>query len=208
MGASNKSGSNKRFYTLKAKTSDKDPKPFIGLQVKQNDKWGIGETYNNLQGEIISLTHSSYEFEGETKNKFIMTLRDKEGDMQLEGNFNSLAYSLFNSLAGTNNLGDIEISVWLDKEIREGKQYPKLGVKNNGGKTTWKYDWANDIPKPEKVKVGAKTVTDDSKVVEFWKKVVEEIGMKLNSNKSTSDTSENLADDLAASSDLNSTLPF
>ena len=181
MGAKTNSGSNKRFYSLKAKTSDSDPNPYIGRQEKGESGWQIAEKFNSIEGRLISIAHSSYEYQGEQKTKIIIGLDDGHEEMSLEGNFNSLVYSIINSIAGTNNLGNIEINVWLSKEIVNGKNYPKCAVKNDGEKTKWKYDW-NNVPKAKNVKVGNKNYKDDSEVVEFWKKEIEGISARIKPN--------------------------
>lgn len=178
MGAKNQTGTRKTFFSLKAKTSDSDPTPYIGRQEKGDAGWHIAEKFNAIEGRLVSIAHSSYEYQGEQKTKIIIGLDDGNEEMSLEGNFNSLVYSILNSLAGTNNLGNIEINVWLSKELVNGKNFPKCAVKNDGDKTTWKYDW-NNVPKAKDVKVGNKTYKDDSDVVEFWKKEVEGIAARI-----------------------------
>ncbi len=210
MGLDNKSGSTKKFLSLKAKTSDTDPTPFIGVNEKTGDTWGITQKYNSISGKLKSIAHDSYEYQGEQKTKIIMVIED-DVEYQLEANFNSLIYSILNSLAGTKDIGKIEISVWLDPKLVDGKKYAKAALKNNGEKTEWAYKW-DEIPKAAKVQVGKKTVMDDSAVIDFWKAEIDKISDRLPKGVQSNEeaTSEDLANDLAASSELNKTdqLPF
>lgn len=188
MGAHKNEQSSNLYLKLKAKTSDTDPTPFFGKQEKQGNEYVITEKFNKVDGKIISLETDTYEYQGETKSKFKIILQDADGSKTyIEGNFNSLAYSIFNSLAGTHNLNFIAIEVWLDKEVKNGKQYAQCKVLNDGERTNWKYNW-NDVPKPEKVKVGNKTVTDDTKVVEFWTKEAGGVAAKLKIESSTANS--------------------
>lgn len=182
MGASNSEQSKTNFYALKAKTSDQDPAAYFGHNTKQGDSWAITEKFNTFSGHLTDIKHSTYQYEGETKNKVEFTLKDADGTTNiLSANFSNLTYSLLNSLAGCNP-EKIEMNLSLGKakviDGKMGKQYPSIWVKNNGEEVKWKYEFAA-IPKATDVKVGNKTVKDDTKVVEFWIKVINEIKPKL-----------------------------
>lgn len=184
MGAHNSENSKTNFYALKAKTSETDPTPFFGKNTKTGDGWKITETFNSFSGNLVKIEHSTYEHQGETKHKCKMTLKDGEETNTIESNFNNLLYSLLNALASSESLGNILMTLFLGKakiiDGKEGKRYPSIWVKNNGVDLKWKYNF-EETPKPKKVKVGGKTVADDSEVVEFWKNViVTEINPNLN----------------------------
>lgn len=202
MGAKNSEQSSITYLKLKAKTSDTDPTPYIGQNEKSGNGWAITKTFNSVDGHLIEIGSESYEYEGETKHKCKMKLRDDDGSITiLESNFNNMLYSILNSLAGTQNPELINIDIWLGKS-KEGsdKRYAQCAVKNNGEKTAWLYDW-NNVPKSRKVQVPGtkKTVTDDSEVIEFWDGVIKAISAKLKpaNQKETNVTIPVEADDLS-----------
>lgn len=181
MGAKNSENSTTVFLSMKAKTSDTDPTPYIGVNVKEDGQWKIGSKFNAVDGVLHSIKCSEYEYENEVKNKCEITLLDDDGTRcVLSSNFNNLLYSVLNSLASDYVPGKIEINVWLGKENDQGKRYPSAGVKIDGEKLEWKYK-PSELPKPKVVPVPGtrKTVTDDTNVIEFWKKVIDDISSRL-----------------------------
>jgi len=205
MGAHNSEGSMTNFYTLKAKSSDTDPTAFFGKNTKINGTWGISEKFNSFNGNLVDIKHSTYEYEGQTKHKAELTFKDKDGTKNvLSANYSNLLYSLLNSLASCEpEFIEMNLSLGKAKVIdgKAGKQFPSIWAKNNGEKIEWKYKF-EDQPKGDKVKVGTQTVTDDSKVVEFWSKVIDtEIKPKLKAEaknaekqEATAETFEPIAD--------------
>lgn len=181
MGAKNSTKSSATYLKLKAKTSDSDPTPYFGRNEKKDGEWTITDHYNSVDGTLIDISHETYEYEHEEKNKVQMVLQDKDGSLTIvEGNFSNLMYGILNSLAGCEKPGFIDINVWLGAQ-KEGseKRYPSAAMTNDGEKAGWKYEYAS-LPKPNKVTVGKKTVTDDSEVIEFWRGVIDnEIKPKL-----------------------------
>lgn len=188
MGAHNSEHSQMNFYNLKAKTSDTDPSPFFGKNTKTGNGWEITEKYDSMNGNLAGIEHSTYEYEGETKHKCKLILKDADGTKNsVESNFNNLLYSLLNSLANCEP-GFIAMNLSLGKakiiDGKEGKRYPSIWLKNNGEEVKWKYS-ADQLPRPEKIKAGSKTVLDDTKVIEFWKNVISEIKPKLKDKAKT-----------------------
>jgi len=181
MGAkNNEGGSGAMYLSLKAKTSDTDGTPYFGKNEKINGEWTITERYNSVDGYLKNISHSTYEYQGETKHKCKMEFQDKDGSKTfVKSNFNNLLYGILNSFAGTQNFGLIDINVWLGKP-REGQEkgFPSSKVTNDGEKTDWGYDFKL-LPKPEKVQFKGKTVTDDEQVVKFWTKAINEINEKI-----------------------------
>lgn len=183
MGASNSEQSRTNYFSLKAKTSDTDPTPFFGKNTKTGNGWEITEKYDSMDGNLTDIEYSTYVYEGETKHKCKLILNDNDGTRNsVESNFNNLLYSLLNSLASCEP-GFINMNLSLGKakiiDGKEGKRYPSIWVKNNGEEVKWKYG-AEQLPRPEKIKAGSKTVLDDTKVIEFWTKVIDnEIKPKL-----------------------------
>ncbi len=189
MSVKNSEQSQITFVSLKARTSESDPTPYFGVNEKKGDNWEITQKFNSVDGHIREISHDHYEYEGQTKFKCKMKLFDADGSVtQVETGFNNLLYSILNSMRGV-KLDLIDIQVWLGKEKEggNGKRYPSAKVKNNGQDLSWQVDYTT-LPRPEKVKVGNITVQDDSKVVDYWKKVIdEEIKPNLSAVKETSE---------------------
>jgi len=179
MGAYNDERSNRAYYSLKAKTSDTDPTPYIGKSEKQGDSWSIAHKYNAIVGWLFDIKHGTYEYEGQVKNKVELFFTDHdEKQFVLSANFNSLTYSLLNSLASCHNPGPgwVDINVWLGKaKVTNGvagKQYPSVALKNNGQKVKWAY-LIDEIPKATKETYKGNVIIDDSAVIKFWVHVID-----------------------------------
>lgn len=184
MGAKNSTNESVTYLKLRAKTSDTDPTPFFGKNEKKGDHYEMTEKFDAVDGNLVEITHESYDFEGEKKYKCKMKLRDEDGSTTiLEANFNNLLYSILNALAGVTP-GLIDLRVYLGKGKDGGKQYPGVVTRNNGEQIKWKYDW-NDLPKAEKIPIGTtgKTYLDDSNIIKFWQKEIEAINSVLKSGK-------------------------
>ena len=171
------------YFKLRAKTSDTDPAPYFGRQVKHGDKYEITEKYNAIDGILTEISCESYQFEGDTKWKCKMLLKDAvdSSSLRLESNFNNLLYGILNSFANTEDFG-VTITVWLGKERDNGKQYPGASVMSLGTsqKVGWKFG-ADEIPKPKQVPVPGtkKTILDDENVIAFWARVIVDINNRL-----------------------------
>lgn len=183
MGAKINERKNINYYSMKAKTSDDDATPFIGKSTKVGDKWQVTEKFNAIDGHLTDIRHSTYinQESKEEKTKCELTLMDEDGTTNILGmNFNNMTYALLNLLASQEEIGKVDINIWLGKPDKNtGKAWPSIAVKNAPeGKQDWEQcKWKfpfDQQPKPDKVTVGKKTVTDDSKVVEFWVKVIDE----------------------------------
>ena len=183
MGAHNSTQSQTSFFALKAKTSDSDPTAFFGKNSKVGGQWTITERFNSFNGNLIDIKHSTYEYEGQTKYKCELIMKDNDGTQNiLSANYSNLLYSLLNSLASCEpEYIEMNLSLGKAKVIdgKEGKRFPSIWLKNNGEEIKWKYEVA-DQPKADKVKVGGKIVSDDTKVIDFWTEVIDnEIKPKL-----------------------------
>ncbi|KKQ95362.1 MAG: hypothetical protein UT21_C0006G0034 [Candidatus Woesebacteria bacterium GW2011_GWA1_39_11b] len=165
------------FFALKAKTSDTDPSPYFGLNTNDGNGWKITDKFNSIKGHLVGIAHSTYEYEGQTKNKMELRLQDDDGAMNVVGaNFSYLVYSLLNSLASIEKPDLIDMRVYLAKakvsEGKTGKQFPGIVIKNNNQDVKWKYQY-DELPKAEEIEFKGKKIYDDEKVIAFWKDVIE-----------------------------------
>jgi len=184
MGAKNSTHENVTYLKLRAKTSETDPTPFFGKNEKKGDRYEITEKFDSVDGTLTEITHESYEFEGEKKQKCKIKLKDEDGAITfVESNFNNLLYGILNALVGCIP-GLIDLKVYLGKGKDGGKQYPGVVIKNNGEQIKWLYKW-EDLPKAQKVPIPgtAKTYLDDSNVIKFWQGEIEKINAGLTASK-------------------------
>lgn len=182
MGAKNTQFTQATYLKLKSKTSDTDPTPFFGKNEKHGETYEITEKFNSCDGFLTEISSSTYEYEGETKNKVRMTLVDPDGSVSfVEANFNNLVYSLLNSLCGVVP-EKVEMQVWLSKPTPEskGKRFANITVKNNGKKIGWSMQ-QDELPKVRTEMVGNKKIKVDDEVVAFWKNKILDIAKTLKS---------------------------
>lgn len=187
MGAGNNTNSGATYLKLKAKTSDTDGTPYFGRNEKKGDSWEIVEKFSWVSGHLTEIKHDTYPYEGQTKHKVVMMLVDTDGTKtQVEANYNNLTYNILNSLASFKP-DYIRIEVWLGKAKitggKAGKQYPSAAIKVEGmERIGWKYTY-DQQPQPVKEVYKGNTITDDSKVIQFWTDVIEkEIAPNLKGN--------------------------
>lgn len=176
MGAKNTGyAGNKTFLKLKSKTSDTDPTPGFFKTEKVGDKWINTESFNSVDGDLVSIQHTTYTYENKQKDKCIMTFKDPDGsETNVDVNFSSLLYGVLNSLCNLSKFDNVEIQTWLGKPDKRGKEWPKAGVKRHGEKVEWYY--AIDIlPKVKSEEYKGHVIKDDSEVIDFWKQRISEI---------------------------------
>lgn len=182
MGASNESSSgNKSFYKLRAKTSEKDPTPFIGKLKKEGEKWVVGETFKSFSGQLVSARWSTYQSEDGEKHKVTLEFSEVGEISFIDSNFNNLTYAIINSLLSCESYDNVKFDVYLNK-AKEGtdKRYAGASVYcgSDPNYVKWYYQFA-DQPKAVEVMVGTKKVKDDSPVIKFWCDAIDKLNAKL-----------------------------
>lgn len=185
MGAKNTGyAGSKTFLKLKAKTSDTDPSPKFFKSEKQGDTWAVVDSFNAIDGELTSIQHTTYEYEGKTKDKCIMVFKDPDGsETNVDANFSGLLYTILNSLCSLTNFDGIEISVWLGKAKElGGKQYPSAGLKQYDERVGWAYKY-EVLPKPKVEEYKGHKITDDTEVIAFWKDRIDELQRRITEKK-------------------------
>jgi hypothetical protein len=109
----------------------------IRIEMNEPDEEGNDNiTYEqSVEGKLVAIKDASYEYEGETVPQFMLIMEDADAEEVyfVKCNMNSIGRQIINSLAGTNDIGTVEISVWNDKE----SGYTKCYVTNNGERTEW-----------------------------------------------------------------------
>jgi len=128
--------------------------------------------YDFIEGYLVELKKVDREFKGEIVPYWYIDLQDNKGDIySLAIHYNSgVAKSIINSLGSVEDLGLIRIETYLKDE------FTKAVVYNNGERLNWKY---TDLPPVEMVKVGDKTIKDESKRMELFNNLASEISGKV-----------------------------
>ena len=135
------------------------------------------QTASYVEGHITKLEASGYEFEGKFRNTFNLTLQDDEGSYILQSAFTNIGRTILNSLAGAEQLGDIKLSLYINK-----KGFKSVWVENNGERTEWKYpiDEQMDMVEEVKNKAGEVLQKDYSALEQFYiDTVIPKIANKL-----------------------------
>jgi hypothetical protein len=177
MGFSNTSTEQINYLKLNAKT-DETTSPSFNLIKKGNDgKWGTAESYDQVSGYIIGVSRKEGDWQGNpiysVRIKFLDD-SDNTSKFQVEATYNSLTYSILNALMSLKKDAPVRIRVYSRSSKTDDKMYASAYVESNGARVDWHYQLV-DIPKPETGYVGKKKVIDDSNVVEFYHKVVDQL---------------------------------
>lgn len=180
MGASKSSEKKYEFYKLKIiKESDV---PMFFRREKQGEQWAETEQFDTISGYLKKVETGSYTHEGKEKKTFKMVFDDNNGEssIQVEGNFNNMTRTMFNSLCGMDSIGLVELRAKLWGKPG-AKKYPTVFVDVNGQKSNWKYKYT-DLPQIEEIKnkKGEVLSKDDTEVNDFYiNNVIPEINSKI-----------------------------
>jgi hypothetical protein len=128
--------------------------------------------YDYIEGYLVEIKKVDREFKGEIVPYWYIDLQDNKGDIySLAIHYNSgVAKSILNSLGSVETLGIVRIETYLKDE------FTKAVVYNNGERLNWRY---TELPPVEMVKVGDKTVKDESKRMELFNNLASEISGKV-----------------------------
>lgn len=150
----------------------------IYLNIKQGKivhRTGTGQEalYDFIEGSLVDITQRDREFKGETVVYWYFDIQTETGEIySLSIHYSSgVAKSILNALGSAEVLGKIRI------ETYQSGDFTKAVVYNNGERLSWKY---SELPPLEEVKVGDKLVKDDSKRMELFNRMAQEIVTKIN----------------------------
>lgn len=132
--------------------------------------------YDFIEGTLIGISKKDREFKGETVVYWYIDLKTESGEIySLALTYSSgVAKGILNSLASTETLGMIRIETYLSGD------FTKVVVYNNSEKLAWRYP---ELPPIEEVKVGGKTVKDDSNRMRLFEQIAKELTDKINISK-------------------------
>jgi len=155
---------------------NKPSKTYLNIKegkIVSRDKEGKELSYDYVEGYLGEITIKEREFKGELVKYWYIDIKDKSGVVySLSLSYNSgVAKSLFNSLASATDFSKpIRIEPYLSGD------FTKVVVYSGGERIAWKYP---ELPPLEEVKVGDKTVKDDSKRMKFITDLVSQINGAL-----------------------------
>jgi hypothetical protein len=169
MGANKGSNESVSYFKLIAKAEKANTEEKMAIvQVAKNAKGDYVQTdwFRSLSGFITKLEIKEFEFEGATKEKFIMHIEDADGICQLEFTNNMATQGLINGMLNADLTKEVEVSAWISK-----KGYVGAGIKYKNA--TENIDWAialDDQPKPVPYKTpSGKEEKDNTNVLSFWR---------------------------------------
>jgi hypothetical protein len=171
------------YLKLNAKTSETES-PFFSLQKKTDGKWGTAQSFNQISGYIMGVSRREGEYQGNPVFSVRIRFMDDSDAtklFQLEASYNNLTYSILNSLMSLDKSAPVTIRVYARPSKSDGKFYPAAYIESNGNRVDWFYA-IDSLPRPAVAMVGKKKVIDDSEVIEFYHKLVDQLIEKFGSS--------------------------
>lgn len=138
-------------------------------KIIRRDRTGQETQFTYVEGILAGISKKDREFKGEMVPYWYLDIQDPSGGdlYSLSIHYSSgVAKSIFNALASAENLGKIRI------EVYQSGDFTKAVVYNNGARLSWKYP---ELPPIEELKLGGRTVKDDSKRMEFIDQIAREV---------------------------------
>ena len=127
-------GQTRRFFKINAK----ECKLFESIK-----SWEARENVprKSVEWEFVKLELEEKEYEGKKTEYLKLILQDGEETYAVDTSRSALWQQLVNTLAGElaagKKLGKLNLSV--RSKTVEGKEYPRLSIRNNGNETQWRY---------------------------------------------------------------------
>ena len=127
-------------------------KTFVNLLgLKKEDKeayFAVGkdkEQCNTIDGTLIGVELSSYEYEGKKKELFVMELKDWELELRFSIAFNKVGRGLINKLASLEKIGKITLKTYTFIDEKKGDVKKWITVFNDWEKVeAGKYSWEQE----------------------------------------------------------------
>lgn len=182
MGASNKSGGNHTFYSVKTEKDEHDEKyqwPFFYKMVKSQNEWVRGDRYSTYSGKITGINVEEYEYKGK-QFKLILIIEDEGETAKIDFPFTSMCRSLINTLCSVETFEvPVELSLYATpNQDAKRKPYSNCVLRQNDEMIRWRFD-PKQLPKGEKIGTpSGGEVTDYFKANAYYARLVREVVMK------------------------------
>ncbi len=135
--------------------------------------------HDRIVARVTEVKEKEFEYNGEKMRSWTVSLATEYDKAELSLGYSSnFTRSFFNSLLAADFSKPISISCYV-KEY-EGKEYNTPSLWQNDEMLKWQKE---TMPKTGRVKVGSKEVIDDSEAIEWTIKLVEELNVKIHSQK-------------------------
>jgi len=143
------------------------------LNIKEGKIYNGATAYDFLQGYLKAINLREREFKGETVKYWYIDILSEGGELYSISlsYYSGVAKSLFNSLASAQ-----DFSKPIKIETYQSGEFTKVVVYSGADRLLWKH---SELPKVEIIKVGDKTVKDDSKRMDLIVSIVNEINIKI-----------------------------
>lgn len=149
---------------------------FFGMSEKVDGSWKTTQRFDTVEGILTGISVGEFVYQNDTKKTLKMVFMDETNErVQVESTFTFLAYNVINTLYGC----DLSKMLRLKLYVRRGdKDSPAVYIECGGERASWAFE-PSQLPKAARVTVGKKEVIDDSEVVDFYERLVNEISVRL-----------------------------
>lgn len=181
MGLSNSEQARTTYVKMFSKEPGTDNvNAFFGMSEKVEGKWQTTQRFDTVEGVLTGISVGEFTYQNDTKKTLKLVFSDNGERVQVESTFTFLTYNVINTLYGCKDLSkQIRIKLY----VRRGdKDMPAAYIECGGERASWAFE-PSQLPKPHRVTVGKKEVIDDSEVVEFYERLVNEIASRIKSIK-------------------------
>ncbi len=181
MGLSNSEQARTTYVKMFSKEPGTDNiNAFFGMSEKVEGKWQTTQRFDTVEGVLTGISVGEFTYQNDTKKTLKLVFSDNGERVQVESTFTFLTYNVINTLYGCKDLSkQIRIKLY----VRRGdKDMPAAYIECGGERASWAFE-PNQLPKPARVTVGKKEVIDDTEVVEFYERLVNEIASRIKSIK-------------------------
>lgn len=144
------------------------------LNIKDGRIYHKDKAYSSVKGYLQGIHLREREFNGETVFYWYINLKRETAEdiYSIALPYNSgVAKSIFNCIASLESFSE---PITIQPYEKDG--YTKVLVKTGEIKLSWKY---SELPPIQEVKVGDRIVKDDSKRMQFFKDIVEQINTAI-----------------------------
>ena len=179
MGLSNSEQARTTYVKMFSKEPGTDNvNAFFGMSEKVEGKWQTTQRFDTVEGIITGISTGEFTYQSDTKKTLKIVFADNSGErVQVEATFTLLSYNVINSLYGIKDLSKpVRIKLYVRRTGE--RDMPSAYIECGGERASWAFE-PSQLPKPARVTVGKKEVIDDSEVVEFYEKLVNEISSRI-----------------------------
>ena len=143
------------------------------LNIKEGKIYLQNKAYDFIEGFLLGIELKDREFKGETVKYWYVDIQSSSGEIYSLSlsYYSGVAKSLFNALASAPDFSK-EVKI----ETYQSGDFTKVIAYLGSEKLSWK---ERELPPVEELKVGSKTIKDDSKRMEFIENLVNEINAKI-----------------------------